>query len=71
MLCYAMLREGGTHALEPPAHGAPAAPHGGTRRTSPYLSHPAPTTLLWTYPGIRGQRARPIFCLIASSLVFI
>ena len=37
----------------------------------PYLSHPAPTTLLWTYPGIRGQRARPILCLIASSLVSI
>ena len=27
--------------------------------------------LLWTYPGIRGQRARPVLCLIASALVFI
>ena len=41
------------------------------RALHPTLSHPAPTTLLWTYPGIRGQRARPVLCLIASALVFI
>ena len=23
------------------------------------------------YPGIRGQRARPVLCLIASALVFM
>ena len=28
-------------------------------------------TLLWTDPGIRGQRAWPVLCLIASSLVLI
>ena len=28
-------------------------------------------TLLWTYPGIRGQRAWPVLCLIASTLVSI
>jgi hypothetical protein len=28
-------------------------------------------TLLWTDPGIRGQRAWPVLCLIASTLVFI
>jgi hypothetical protein len=28
-------------------------------------------TSLWTDPGIRGQRAWPVLCLIASTLVFI
>jgi hypothetical protein len=35
------------------------------------IRDPHCTATLWTYPGIRGQRARPILCLIACSLLCI